>query len=146
MYDKHCSRRFQNKIYELQSLGLKPVYEKWLEHEDEWFCYWMEIYIIDYLGLENLCNVMPGGAWPWSGEEHPMYGKHHAEDSLQKMSETKIGMNAGTDHWTFGIPRPPETRAKISEAVPKGEDHYLFGVKAKRTPHSDTSTRQRRSK
>ncbi len=47
------------------------------------------------------------------GEKNPMYGKHHSEESIKKMSETKKG------HTTS-----EETRMKISESN-KGEQSML---------------------
>ena len=44
------------KINKIKSLGYKIIYEKWFESEDEWFCFWMENYLIDYFGIDNLCN------------------------------------------------------------------------------------------
>ena len=45
-----------------------------------------------------------------SGKNNPMYGKKHSKESIQKMSESTKGHGAG-------IPKSPETRKKMSEAV-----------------------------
>ncbi len=128
------------------------VYEKWLESPDEWFCLWMEIYIIDFFGRENLCNFTDGGEGQSNPtletrakmsvarseyiktNGHPMLGKKHTEEAIQANREAHIGLHAREDHWTFGIPRPPETIAKIIENVPRGEEHALFGVKGEDHP------------
>src|ERR1700732_3546345 len=51
----------RNRIAEIKSLGLKLIYEKWFEDDDEDYCYWAEIYLIEYFGQKNLCNLTPGG-------------------------------------------------------------------------------------
>ena len=50
------------------------------------------------------------------GENHPMYGKHHTEETRQKMSEAKKGKKH-TEEW----------RIKISEAL-KGKPSPRKGV------------------
>jgi hypothetical protein len=61
----------RERIAELRSLDLKIVYEKWFESDDKDFCYWVESYLIDYFGRENLCNLTRGGGDALSGEDHP---------------------------------------------------------------------------
>ena len=50
------------------------------------------------------------------GENHPFYGKHHSEETKQKMSEAK----KGEKHPLYGKQLSEETRRKMSEAK-KGE-------------------------
>jgi hypothetical protein len=60
--DRPTRNNFLRRILK-QMLGegyTSPIYEKWFEG-DESFCEWMENYIIDYLGLKNLCNLTEGG-------------------------------------------------------------------------------------
>lgn len=47
-----------------------------------------------------------------SGENHPMYGKHHSDEAKQKMSQSKIGKKHPIDE---------KTRIKISNAL-KGRE------------------------
>lgn len=70
-HERSHSRRVREWVAEIRAAGLKVVYEKWFEHEDEDFCYWMEQYLIDYFGRENVCNLTRGGEGPPSGENHP---------------------------------------------------------------------------
>lgn len=63
-------------------------------------------------------NKSPGGAYPLtsqSGENHPMYGKHHSDDARAKMSLAK----AGSRHHCYGKHLSAETRAKIGAANKK---------------------------
>ena len=39
-------------------------------------------------------NIMPGGSVA-SGKDHPMYGKHHTEETKRKMSQIKIDKGVG---------------------------------------------------
>ncbi len=50
------------------------------------------------------------------GEKHPMWGKHHTEETRRKMSISHIGREQHSE----------ETRRKISEAN-KGKKHPMFG-------------------
>lgn len=69
------------------------------------------------------------------GENHPMFGKSHSEESRRKMSESKKGIPS----WNKGIPHSPETKRKLSEANKgksppnkgkKGQIPYNKGKKA----------------
>ncbi len=152
------NRFLRDKIEELKSLDLQIIYQKVLESDDEDACYSMEIDLIEYFGRENLCNLTRGGEGPpsgddhpckdpkirarlsaarigrFGGENHPFYGKNHTEEAIEKNRDAHIGLNAGSEHWTFGIPRTEEDRAKIKEAVPRGEAHVWFGVKGEDHP------------
>ena len=81
-----------------------------------------------------------------SGENHPLFGKHHSEESRKKMSESKKGENnqmfgkhhseesrkkmsesrKGKTPWMKGKHHSEESRKKISESR-KGENNPLFG-------------------
>ena len=55
------------------------------------------------------------------GEKHPMYGKHHSDETRRKMSEALKGEN----HPFYGKHHSDETRRKMSEAQkrkPKSEE------------------------
>ena len=60
-----------------------------------------------------------------SGENHPMYGKHHSEAAKQKMSLRKKGEN----HPMYGKHHSEETRKKMSEhhADISGENNPMYG-------------------
>ena len=50
-----------------------------------------------------------------SGENHPMFGKHHTQESLLKMSESKRGKMIGEKNPFYGKTHSEETRRKLSE-------------------------------
>lgn len=69
-YARFHNRGVKERIEEIKRAGLKVIHEKWIDSEDATFCYWMEIYLIDYFGRKNLCNISGGGPG-LSGDEHP---------------------------------------------------------------------------
>lgn len=77
-------------IQSLVSRGLKPG----LETIDEVpFEYWqqLEVAYIEYFREQGsrLTNTSPGGGGSGlSGDEHPLFGKHHSEATKQKMSDS----------------------------------------------------------
>jgi len=48
-----------------------------------------------------------------NGENNPMYGKKHSEESVKKMSIAKKGKNTGEDNFWFGRKLYPETIEKM---------------------------------
>lgn len=74
-----------------------------------------------------------------AGEKHPMFGKHHSEESRKKMSKSQIGLKAGKNHPMFGKHLSEEHKKMMSglykgkklspEAIKKisGENHHMFG-------------------
>lgn len=119
------NRYLYNKIRKIKSLGLPIIYEKWIESEDEYFCFWMEVVVINFLGRKNLgngplLNLSDGGEGVINcimprGEEHHFFGKHHTEESNQKNSASHIGMFSGEKHPMFGTHHNEESRGKISK-------------------------------
>jgi len=69
----------------------------------------------------------------------PMSGRKHSPESIKKMSDSKIGLQAGEKNPFFGKFHSDETRKRLSE-VNLGENHPFFGKK-----HSD-ETKQKMSK
>ena len=78
-----------------------------------------------------------------SGENHPMYGKEHSEESKRKMREVKIGKkhseetkrkmskaHKGENNPMYGKPRSDEIKTKISKSL-KGKNK---GKPQKRVP------------
>ena len=61
---------------------------------------------------KNLSESMKG---KYAGKNHPMYGKHHSEETKLKLSEANKGKHLSE-----------ETKLKISE-VRKGKNHPLYG-------------------
>lgn len=72
----------------------------------------------------NKGNKMP----ELSGKNHPMFGKHHSEESIKKMSESKKGKMIGEKNPFWGKTHSKETRRKISEAH-KGKPSPMKGKK-----------------
>lgn len=50
------------------------------------------------------------------GENNPMYGKHHTEETKNKISEAKKGKYCGENNHNYGKHHSEETKQKISEA------------------------------
>lgn len=84
------------------------------------------------------------------GENNPMYGKHHTEESKRKMSDSHKGKHLSDEHKrhigdshkgkyygrnspNYGKPLSEETKIKISKSLKgrtpwnKGESHPMFG-------------------
>ena len=59
-----------------------------------------------------------------TGENHPMYGKHHTEETRKKMSEANKGKHLSE-----------ETKKKMSESK-KGENHPMYGRTGENNPNS----------
>ena len=69
----------------------------------------------DIIGYD-ICNIADGGeGHGLAGKENGMYGKHHSDESKNKISE----INKGRHH-------SDESKKKISEAI-KGENHPWYG-------------------
>ncbi|MGN0246521.1 MAG: NUMOD3 domain-containing DNA-binding protein [Lachnospiraceae bacterium] len=72
------------------------------------------------------------------GENHPMYGKHHSEETRKKISESNKGLLSGDKNPMFGIRRTgkdhpmygkhlsEETKKKLSNAL-SGENNPNYG-------------------
>ena len=69
----------------------------------------------DIIGYD-ICNIADGGeGHGLAGKENGMYGKHHSDESKNKISEINKGRH-----------RSDESKKKISEAI-KGENHPWYG-------------------
>ena len=58
----------------------------------------------------------------FSGENHPMYNKHHTEEAKRKMSEKQKGEKS---YW-YGKKHSEETKQKMSKAL-QGENNPMYG-------------------
>jgi hypothetical protein len=144
---KSQNQYVRDRVSEIKSLGLKLIYEKWFESDDEDFCYWMEIYIIDYFGLDSLCNMNLGGYGPPSGDLHPskdpkfrafMSGVHKGKvGPKSKFKKGSIPWSKTNRHlmpvpWNKGKKFPErsgENHPRFGKRYPEqsGENHHLFG-------------------
>lgn len=61
-----------------------------------------------------------------SGENNPMYGKHHTDEVKAAQSARMKGKNLGKPPANKGVPHTPEAKAKMSEAQ-KGEKNGFYG-------------------
>lgn len=83
-----------------------------------------EIYWIEHLDTyKHGYNMTLGGEGVrFFGEENGMFGRHHTEESKQKMSRN----HKGTTSWLKGKHAPEETKRKISETL-KGKPSWNKG-------------------
>ena len=51
----------------------------------------------------------------FSGEKHPMFGKHQSEESRRKMSSSHKGLQTGEKHPFFGKHHSEESKKKMSD-------------------------------
>ena len=75
----------------------------------------LEIELIDFHGLNNLCNFSKGGLGSWVGENNPLYGKTLSLEHRQKLSLSHQGLTH-TEEW----------KKKMSVRI-SGENQPLFG-------------------
>ena len=61
------------------------------------------------------------------GENNPMYGKTHSEESVQQISENRKGKTAGENHPMWGKEHSKETKQKISRKA-KGRKSPKKGI------------------
>ena len=80
---------------------------------------------------EHTKNAMKGRI-PWNkgkeflrGDKHPLYGKHHLEETKQKISYS----NKGRIPWCAGkhLTEDHKTKLKLNHANFQGENHPMFG-------------------
>lgn len=64
-----------------------------------------------------------------SGSGHPMFGRKHSEESIKRMSEVKIGKQAGELSPMWGTTHTEEWKAAHSEKM-SGTNHFNFGKPA----------------
>ncbi len=122
----------RSRVSEIKDAGLKVIYEKWFESDDEQFCYWMEIYLIDYFGRELLCNLTPGGEGPPSGEFHPSKDPR-VRENIRKSKQGYMPI------WVKDPERAKEIYKKSGESR-RGEKSYFWGK------HQSPETIQKRTR
>ena len=152
----HGSGTIISKIYKKRPHTLKEVYLKTCytqEELDEWEQYYIEFYNTLSPNGYNLQEGGRGGVPSedarrkmskahkglCAGEKHPMFGKHHSEESKKKMSNAKKGKPSHNK----GKPMSEETKKKLSESkkgLLSGEKNPMFGK------HHSDETKQKISK
>ena len=51
-----------------------------------------------------------------NGEKNPFYGKHHTNETKQKLSKRRIGKYKGKDNYFYGKRHTEDTKKKLSES------------------------------
>lgn len=85
--------------------------------------YWIHYYNADL--NDNFYNKAIGGSnskYCLRGINHPWYQRKHSEESIQKMSESKIGEN----NPMYGKHHSEETKRKIGDAQ-LGDKNHMYG-------------------
>ena len=82
-----------------------------------------------------------------AGENNPMYGKHHSEESKKKMSENRKGRPSPNK----GVPQSEETKRKISNTlkgntIPEEVRKKISNTLKGRTFSEETLSKKRKSK
>ena len=71
-----------------------------------------------------------------AGENHPMFGKKHTEEAIEKMLKTRGEFPSGKSHPMFGKKHTVETRSKLKEShlgVPLSSSHKKnIGIASKK--------------
>lgn len=104
---------------------------------DEEIAYGLEIYYIwlyrDVIGYK-MCNMNDGGeGQTLCGENNPFYGKHHTEETKQKISEYRKGkylseetkQKVSENHAFKGKKRPKHSEKMKGKFI--GENHPMYG-------------------
>jgi hypothetical protein len=83
--------------------------------------------IIEEIGLNNLCNIVPGGLG-WSVSEEikeklriAMTGRKHSEESKRKMSESHLGEK----NWVYGKHVSDDVKQKITKTFERKREIKL---------------------
>jgi hypothetical protein len=121
---KKVHRKLFNKVKKILSLGLSISYGVVYTNSEE-EAYELEKEEIAFYGLENLCNIAPGGGGAsLSGKDHPNYGKKMSKEQKRKLSESHKGKKLSDKHkrniskgLKGNVIISQEQRKKISEAL-----------------------------
>lgn len=104
-----------NKLKKLIRENLKPIYKKVLETEIEQEAFDKEIELIKFYGLENLCNLKPGGEGGWTKEAHRKGGiaanKIRTQKLIEKFKDVNFRNNFINVHKLF-LKNNPNFRKK----------------------------------
>ena len=91
-----CNHKLLNKIASILNQGFKDVlYETLLETDDENEAYLFEEKIINEIGLENLCNLTPGGKGGRKGYKHTEENRLKAAKRLEEAKPALIAALKG---------------------------------------------------
>ena len=119
---KNIKYRTRQHIYDLRKGHDESciLQNAWSKHGEEYF----KIYIVEECSIELLNEKEiywirelhshkseNGYNVTWGGDCSPMEGRHHTKETIQRLSETKIGEN---NYW-FGKHHSDETKEKMSK-------------------------------
>jgi NUMOD3 motif len=104
------NRKLYNKLTTIFRAGYSaPIYEKWLQCDDEKACFLMERFLINTFERKNLCNLTDGGDGASgairSAETRQKMSKSKSADHNRKVAEALRGRIFTAEH-----------RRKISES------------------------------
>lgn len=111
---------------------------------DEETAFGLEVWYIreyrDIIGYD-LVNINDGGAGcSLYGESNPFYGKHHTEETKQKMINNHANYK-GENHPQYGKPKSNSTKDKISISLKNSEKHKMAINKTKKSVMCVTTKR-----
>jgi hypothetical protein len=131
-------------LKELIKLGLKPKYNKIIESISNEDAIKLEREWISFYGINNLCNLTPGGEGGWDyinssgknrhiGKDHPFYGKKLKPETIEKMKFAKLGK---TWEERFGKEKTKEIKKRVS-ILTSGKNNGMYGIHryGKDAPH-----------
>jgi hypothetical protein len=143
--------RLSNVLRIFKAFDLKWIAEKWFESEDEWFCLWMEVYIIDFFGRRGLCNLTAGGESPpfGIGANNGMWGRPPKNKGIPMPEEQKEKIRLSMTGKSIGKGRKLsiEHRSKIAAANSNGRSPLIGAIpwnKGKKCPNLSLTMRNLR--
>lgn len=95
-------------------LAVFPTREKALEYEV--FLHTRFNVDKDPMFYNKAKQTSTGFDYPHSGPDNPMYGKHHSEETKQKIGKANKGKYVGEKSPLYGKPLSPEHKEKLSKA------------------------------
>jgi len=118
MVEQYKNKKVLQKLYYDKEMSMSEIGNKF-NVSQQTIMYYMDKYDIKRRSLSEALK----------GENAPMYGKTHSEETKKKMSESHKGVN----HHQYGKKLPQEVKQKISESM-KGEKNPMYGKLGKDAP------------
>lgn len=130
-YDKNLTSKFANAIRKWGWDSFEGfIVADNIESQDE--LNKLEIFYIElYDSFYNGYNSTKGGDGVTGCNHTGMYGKEFTEEHRKKLSESHIGIQSGENHPMYGRKHTEESKTLIREARKKqnGENHPMYGKK-----------------
>lgn len=121
--------------YKLENFTKEIIY--CFTDEKEAYLKEAEIVNREFVNRDDTYNIIVGGnniGGTWSGENHPLYGKHRSQKTKDKLSKAHKGKFVGEKNPFYGKKHKQETKDKISKANKGkyvGEKSSRYGKKHK---------------